>query len=413
MNEEKDEITLPGDEAPQPEQQGITEQDQGGTPPPPEVEGSRKDEAEMPPPFDPASVNPEDADALSMLTEQQLSMVEEYHSKAQAAPKKDTPPATETPAPAPQESEKLYAGKYKTAEDLLKGIREAAAVLYGSDAEVFEDALKVVQSTGKVEDVESLYTRLASAIGRRGSQKQSLPTEGTEAPVTETPRRADPVENDQQIARAAAQATIDRLAGSELGRELIAQGIGIPDTAEKFEALKTAQPYYAMAWQTAFSKVFEENLNLGRHSYRAAKEAPEHNQKTRDTAIRAVTEFAQKHGLTFDEQAQKDLIAQVDADASLYEERYGAKFLRTGAVERAFYARLPELLPTILEAAKAQGRLEAAKDLTKPQNQPPRTIGTAKVAGSVSRSQGRKIDLNDPDQLARLSDAEIEALSRG
>jgi hypothetical protein len=269
--------------------------------------------------------------------------------------------------------------------------------------------------SGNWEAVEASYQSMNAEIGRKGNPPQNGGLkEGESGGATPTPTESpDTFTANPEVINAVGKYALSTLAGSPLAEEMKSKGIAPPANAQEWDELKLASPYYAWRWENEFHKLYQDGLGLAKTRFEALRSVEGHNRQEMDSGLAAVRERAKQLGLTLDEQAEKALVEAVNNDPTVFEDRNGVKFLRKGAVVRAFNSGLlVDHLPEILLRAEQRGREQAAKDLTKPRVAPIASIGTKPIAGGPPRSQGRKVDLNDPDALQRLSDREIEELTR-
>jgi antitoxin component HigA of HigAB toxin-antitoxin module len=188
----------------------------------------------------------------------------------------------------------------------------------------------------------------------------------------------------------------------------------VPQTEEAFEQLKVDNPYLAMKFEQELGRVYQENMTWAANHLKSQADVKAHNENALTSGISEIREYVKQYGLTITDEAAKVLSDAVAADINSYEDRYGVKFLRTGAVKSRYLSTdFATNIEAVIQTARQQAAIEAGKKI---QEAGARAIRTVSTAAPTSREQGRnksrKVDVNDPDQLAQLSDAEVDNMTR-
>lgn len=405
---------------------------------------------ETPAAFDPSKIDLNTAD-LSTLSADELRQLEEFVAKgetpaaaAEPAPDAagDKPPekkeetstepgapaegeeptpkgeTTETKpedAPSPSEApveEKKYAGKYKTTDDLARGVGEAGKVL-GFTEGMFEPLIEAAKKSGDWSAVEATYSKLNSEVGRRGGRGPEG-TEGVQEASRPTPEGPTP-ELDEKVHAAVTDMTFDQLQGSVLAGEFRKIGRELPKDSAAFEELTREMPYLAMRFREEFARAYGVNIQAASKYVAAVKSAPAENARALDSGILSVREEAKKYGVELSDADVEAIKSEVSANPVWYNVREGVRFLRPDAVKAHFMAtRLPMLIPQMIAQAKAEGRIEASRKMEELRRKEVHTVSTSPLSGSVqpSRSTKKKVDENDLAQIEALSDEELEEATK-
>jgi hypothetical protein len=188
----------------------------------------------------------------------------------------------------------------------------------------------------------------------------------------------------------------------------------IPQTEEAFEQLKVDNPYLAMKFEQELGRTYQENMTWAAGHLKSQADVKTHNENALTSGISEVREYAKQYGLTITDDAAKIIADAVAADVNSYEDRYGVKFIRPGAVKaRYLQTDFAGNIDTVIQSARHQAAIDAAKKIEAAGRSAIRTISTAAPTTREARGKvSRRVDVNDPDQLAQLSDQEIENLTR-
>ena len=342
---------------------------------------------------------------------------------AAAAPEKpkQDPAAAPKPGDPPVAGEKLYAGKYKTTDDLKKGFLAAAKPLNYSPT-FLEKVLSLAEKTGDWTGVEDLYKELDKAISEGRKATPAHPAGADPDPTKATPD-AETVKRDRQaVAEYVATELITELGRSDIAQRLAEKGVPIPSNF--MLDVKETKAYLAKLEEDGFPaeairlEQFLQNMGTRLNQeaaevLKASKESQTYNQTNRDGAVTAIKDFAKKYNYELKDDELTAFLTEAIKDDRLFEQRHGVSFLREGALSDYWKLRnMDRLTEHIRINSENVGREQAAKDLKGLQTQGVRSIGTASLGSE--RSDKVPIDPADPAQRAALTSEQLdEAIKKG
>lgn len=362
---------------------------------------------EQAPAFDPSTIDLNDPDAMSSLTDDQISEVEKYNKEhptpepgtEQDTPGKDTAAGAEAAAAEKAKADATkYAGKYATTDDLAKGVNEIAKKL-GIDVTAFVEAAK---ASGEFKTLESLYKQYEKTLSEKGSVTTDAGKTPGASPATDTKPSDTFNPNDPQVANAVDRLTLSQIAQSNLAQRMQAKGYNLPTNMEEFDALAEVNPYFAMEFKSTYEKLYGANLEQAKGYFEARNTVEGANAKVVDTDTQAINAMATEHGFKISPEEIAAVKAKALANPANYEDRYGHKFLRANAIRDEFLiSSLAGKVKEIALTNKAAGRGEAIEDLSRHSKKEIGGLGASK-AGSRTRAIPKMPDLNDPDVVASL-----------
>lgn len=366
-----------------------------------------------PPAFDPSKVDPNDGDALISLTDEQIEAVHKFQTATptpEKAPATDTPP-TDTvekkpagePAEKPAGSATVYAGKYTSTDDLLKGVGEIGKKV-GADDVAMQVVIAAAQKSGDFSSVETLYKLYESRLGAvAASETQDSTAPGEDTAVDMAALRSDP-----EVSAQIDSLTTTQLAQSNLAQQMAAKGLALPKNMAEFEILTEVAPYLAMAFQQAYKELFTANLDEAKGYIEAERSLESSNARVMNTDTQSIQDFAKEQGFKLSDAEVAAVKTAALANPANYESRYGHKFLREGALRDQFMiTAMPSKLAEIKIAKEAEGRMQAVNDLKNIHRKEVTSIGTSRLT-TKTRAAQKMPDLNDPDVVAQLPMAALE-----
>lgn len=387
------------------EQQVIQPVNDNPSPTPPAPEETP--EPIEPQPFDPTKFDPSDAEAVASLSDEDFAKLNQFIQEGKAP---DAPPATDTadadtakgdpdPAPASTEPTKL-AGKYSSFDELTKGVEQLAAKLGKTDDPAIKALIDVARETGKHGAVENVYKALESEMGRKAAA--SAPA-AKEPEISDTPLTT---EEETRMMNEAASYTLQQIQISPLSKLFKDRGLEMPKTGEEFNALIDTQPFLAQEFKREFEAALRENLNIAKEHVKAQKSVVTQNEASLNADLKAIKDLATANDIALSDEELQAVKERVLQDGDNFVERYGVKFIRKGAFLKEFAAEvLPKKIADVRTNSLAKGREQAMKDVTELQKKTPKSISTSKVP--AAKSKPAKIDENDTDAIAMMSDEEL------
>jgi len=367
-------------------------------------------EHSTPPAFDPSKVDPNDGDALVNLSDEQIEAVHKFQT---ATPTPEKAPATDTPAPdtvvkpagspAPAGSATVYAGKYASTDDLLKGVGEIGKKV-GADDVAMQVVIDAAKKSGDFSSVETLYKLYESRLGAVAASE----TGDSTAPGEDTAVDIAALQRDPEVTAQIDSLTTSQLAQSNLAQQMAAKGLALPKNMEEFSTLTEVAPYFAMAFQQAYKELFTANLEEAKGFVEAERSLESSNARVITTDTQSIQDFAKEQGFKLSDAEVAAVKTAALANPGNYESRYGHKFLREGALRDQFMiTAMPSKLAEIKIAKEAEGRMQAVNDLKNIHRKEVTSIGTSRLT-TKTRAAQKMPDLNDPDVVAQLPMAALE-----
>lgn len=150
-----------------------------------------------------------------------------------AAPPATTPPPPPAAAPPAPPAEKLLAGKYKSPDDLGKGVAEARKHLGLGDAPAGKPIIGDGGLYATVEQAELAYNDLQKLISRGAAKPAATPAADPKAPAMQVPDPSAPLPDDADITALLASVGLTR---DQVWTQYTQHGIL---TDEQYAALRT------------------------------------------------------------------------------------------------------------------------------------------------------------------------------
>jgi hypothetical protein len=328
--------------------------------------------------------------------------------QAPATPE-ETPPGTETepePGAEPEPEPKLLAGKYKSTEDLAKGLTEIGKPL-GIHPGVLERAVADFQKSGDWDKGEELYVELnrqleerkAADAAARGQEPQ--PAQPDTGPETTAP-------TPEEVGRIVANETMKQTIQLPVVAEMKRLGVEMPTTEEAWAQLKVEYPAHWIELKTEMQKIYNDLWQEAQEISKAEQGVDAAFKAERETASEKIREFAKENDLGITDEEIDAFLKETEAGGSLTEDRHGVRYPREGAYWHYFLVKkMPELLPKIRQSAEARGRVQHTQDLKKMGSETVETISTT-IGGTKKQTDAPKIDAEDRDSLANLSDTDLD-----
>lgn len=360
--------------------------------------------------FVPEGVDSTDSEQLSALSDEELDAVaevapspEKAQEKEQLGKEPDTEETTEG-EPAPTEGDdQLFAGKYKSFDELVKGVDQIAQKL-GYSSKAFQHVVEAAKAADDATSVEALYKGLEGQLGEKGAVTQGEAKPGQESAPAGTSSTDTFNPQDPKVTVAVDQLTASQIAQSGLAGEFQKANLPLPTNMEEFDQLKVLNPYLAMEFKQLYSQMYQRNLGEAKGYFDAAKTVESSNAKVIDTDTKALTQIAEANGFKLTPEEIAEVKSAALGVPYNYETKYGHKFLRENAVRDHFMAtKMLAKLEEIKVAQQAEGRVQAVNDLNAAGKREIRSVGTSRLS-TKTRAIQKMPDLNDPAVLAGLPD---------
>jgi hypothetical protein len=358
--------------------------------------------------------------------------------KAEAAAA--TARATETPeAKIAREAEeakskdvKLFAGKYKTKEDLVNGFINAAKAL-NYNPKLLEKMAALALKTGDVETIEEVYKDLELAIASNEKAKltadqqpsadkkpgtSSLKEEGRDTSLTPT-KMDDAVK--QEATQLTLQGALSELRGSRIVQRMERQGINLPDafmvdeatTKEFLSVLEKEIPWMYDQLENELTNLVHKHAKEVDEVIHSMQEAAVENPKRREGEIAKIKAEAQAIKLPVKDEELTAFVEEALKQPWVYETRNGIQFIRENAIMDAWYLKNRETIKKQIQLnGEITGRTQAVDDLDKNRKKTTSSISNASIPSDQGsrREKAGTLDLTDPRVLDSLSKEEIDAL---
>jgi len=336
-----------------------------------------------------------------------------------AAPASPTPEPTATPSetpapepatPKPGEEGYMFAGKYKSTEDLAKGILEISKPLQLPEA-AFKQVVELAKKTGDWSAAEQFYKELDGELSHRRSTTPAQPAMPPTTPPapsqTVTPGEPPPEAVEQELGRIIARETWTQSQNLPVVVELRNMGVDVPTTEEGWRQLKMEHPAEYIELKQEMQKVYSGLWEESRAYMKAQNELPSAVSAERDNARTKINQLLGEYGVKVADDQINQILAKAEQENPFYEDRSGVRYPATDSFFRYFLVQqLPTLLPEIRAAAELRGREAHIKDLAEMHRKTiPSVAAGSRVTGPLTDV---KVDLDNPDEIARLSDEELE-----
>jgi len=320
------------------------------------------------------------------------------------------------PAAAAPATETTYAGKYKSTEELVAGIREISKKLgfpFEDHAERLIDAATAAKS---FKDVEAAYQKYEQEFGKRNAPpaapagaapKADAAATTTDGALTDGKLTAD---EQKAVEAEAKESYVQTLAAHPVMRLFREAGEPIPKTREELNALSQRDFVLAQKYLDALVEVKDSVASQYAEIGKLKAELPTLLQNSITEATADVKAAAGKLGLTLTDDEVKAIVTEgmSTGDALIFESRRGFQVPRAHGLLRWFKAeKLEELVGRVRESAVSEGRKKHMEDLEKMRGQQKDSIGNTQIPGRKVAVEVAKVDMNDPAQVAMLTEEQI------
>ncbi len=334
--------------------------------------------------------------------------------------------------PGDGKEEKLFAGTFKTKEDLIKGFVSTAKALNYNE-KLLQKMADLALKTGDVDAIEEVYKDLVLAISR--NEKAKVP--GEQQPSAERkPDNSDKTERDksllpntvddavrQEATRLTLHGALSELRGSRLIGRMERQGIQLPEsfmvdqtaTKEFLAKLENEIPWMYDQLENELTSLVNKHAKEVNEVVQAMGEAEVENPKRRESEIAKIKAEAKEVNLPVKDEEVTAFVTEALKQRWAYDVRNGIQFVREGAIADAWYlANKAKIREQVRINAEIAGRTQALTDLNGNKKKNGSSISSANIPAdqAARREKTGTLDLSDQSVLASLSDEELNALNK-
>ena len=319
-----------------------------------------------------------------------------------AAPSGEPAKGNAQPNADPNAQTALLAGKYKTPDDLAKGIGEIGKALNLPDY-LLAERIEQAKATGNWKPVEEIYKKLDADLTRKREAEKAAAT-----PTSQPAATTLSAEDIQRIKSETAERFNSELADHPIMRDLAQAGVEFPITKETIEALKGQNYGLYAELRRAIGEVQSKLESEATGYAEALKGAEPAMAKARTEGSEYLAKLNSEYELGYNEDELKTMVESALSDKALMEEKYGVVYPIEKAVTRHFWSNHNEdALKRATTSAKVKGRTEHTEDLKTMHSKTTATASRASLPGSQNRA-GVKIDPTNRADVAGLADAELD-----
>jgi len=337
----------------------------------------------------------------------------EQDAGANAGAEKDTP-AKDTPAPGSEkgdDKDKLFAGKYKTVDELKAAVLNAGKVLKYNE-KLLQKSIAAITDP---KELEELYKELDVAVSANNKAA---------APAKDEQRQTQPdgeaaVKEQREIARQIVTTTVQTIRKSDVAEDLRELGLPLPEkyltdakvTEEYMADLKERSYGVYNALKSLTEQVFGRTKGSVLEYVGAMKESEKANVATIDGEKASIKAYAAEIALPL---TDEELNAFVDGALNMpmvYEEKNGVPYVAKNGLFNAFYLKNRE---TIEKALQAKASIKAVEDYNKAHANMEKETAGAGVSGSRAAAPAKKNAAGNAavtaDEFKKLTEAEQDAI---
>jgi hypothetical protein len=323
-------------------------------------------------------------------------------------PTKETPAAPEPTQPAASApAEKLLAGKYKTPDDLAKGLTEIAKPLNIHPLSL-TTAINMAKKTGDWSEVEQLYTELQAELSTKPPTPP--PTKEGEPPVAGQPAPASDKgeltnEKIQQLVTADVKR---RLAQHPIRQKFERKGVSWPTTVEEVEELEDTYPVLAIELREAMRDIYTTSAKEFNDYAEALMGVGQATDNAKSEGVKQITALSEKYKLDLKPEEVNTLVQQAldSGSPTVFEDKHGVKHPTAQGIVKWIKAET-DLFDRLNLASTQRGRAAHSQDLRTMKEKTLSSISTAGLPAKRQRTETPEVDVNDPDQVSKMTEQEI------
>ena len=342
-------------------------------------------------------------------------------------------PGSKTPATAP--TDKLFCGKFKTKEELIKGFENVGTALKYNPTII----KKMVELAAKGGDesigaIEETYKELELAlsknqkIGEQSAQTPSASGKPENSAKTEQDNSGLPNTLDERVQLEAnlliRDGVIKDLQGSRTASRLERVGLPLPsdfgidkeNTAGYRNKVEAEAPWLLTELDSRIEQLVEHHSKQVGTVLRTVMEAEKKNPVVRECEIARIKKEAEQFKLTVtDEDVTKFVDEAIEKNPAVFDAVEGVNLLREGALADLWFLKNREkILKQVELDNQLLGRTQMADDIKSNGKKVPATISHSSIPSDQSKrsTTATKLDLDDPSVVDSLSDEQREKLLR-
>jgi hypothetical protein len=338
---------------------------------------------------------------------------------AAPAPGSATPPAAAgQTAPAPGQGEKLLAGRFKSADELEKGVGEIGKQVNAPDY-LLAPLIEQAKASGDWSKVEATYAKMRDSYnaqleaGKNTGAGNAAEGSGS-ASNDDNAIYADLAPEDREALGKYYKVELGQgLLRHPIVKEFEKRNIPFPKTEAQIEALRIEDPPLYMDFRAAAREV-DGNVKKTMREYVSAHKG---EQGAFDTARSEGLEFIklanEKYQLGMDQAKMDAILDAALKDPMSLKDNAGIPYPVKDAVKRYFLANNFDDMAARINLQGTHAGQEAHRKTLNDLQQ--RAVGSASTVTIPGRTGGadRKVTLNDPNQVRGLGDADLDAAING
>jgi hypothetical protein len=305
--------------------------------------------------------------------------------------------------PAAKADELKFAGKYKTAEELEKGVNSIVKEL-SIPGDIISDHIEAAKKSGDWKPVEKLYKSLEAEFTKRKSEESEVVESAEEK-----------AEYDKQLNEWKSEETLRQLdSHPTIKKEIEKLGISFPVVKEEdLRELRQTDPVLYMQYLNIANRIRTELDTWVKERSDLEENYDSVIDKNKKDAAEYIGKLNEKMNLKLTEEQISGFVDRALADEKNFEITHGIKVPKENSFRRYFLTEiLPEMFDLAIENAETTGRLQQAKDLKTLQDQVIETASTSSKKKTVQVADTGKPDLTDKKVVKGLSTQQLEEAIR-
>lgn len=173
------------------------------------------------------------------------------------------------------------------------------------------------------------------------------------------------------------------------------------------DKLENDAPAVFVDFKNEFGRLFREIQAEGIETEKATLEAPKNNTTMQAEEEGKIKEYAKSIGLPLTDVELKAVVEAAVRSPYSYEEKHGAMYLRPEAIQDYFYkVNRATIEKQIKLNGETAGRVQHAADMKELKNKTHTTLSTSPL-NAKQRTDGKPVNVDDPDEVESASDEEI------